>query len=1096
MPAPREILDLVARFEQQLDAYKSGQYNETQLRREFLDPFFKALGWDIDNEQGYAEAYKDVIHEDAIRMGSATKAPDYCFRIGGTRKFFLEAKKPSVDIKQDISPAHQLRSYGWSAKLPLSILSDFEELAVYDCRIKPHKDDKASLGRIFYCTFREYAGKWDWLVSIFSRDAVLKGSFDKFAESGRGKRGTTEVDAAFLAEIEGWRKEIAQNLALRNPKLTQRELNFAVQRIIDRIIFLRICEDRGIEDYGRLRALVNGERIYPRLTKLFEDADARYNSGLFHFKKEPGRHEDPDELTLALDLDDKLLREILRGLYYPECPYQFSVLSADILGQVYEQFLGTVIRLTDGHHAVPELKPEVRKAGGVYYTPTYIVDYIVRQTVGKLLDEAMGSAGASPAAGGAPADGSSPVAPKGLREGAQPDTRGACAPLSSRAATAVLSRVAKLRILDPACGSGSFLIGAYQFLLDWHLQFYLANNPARWAKGGKPALVQSGKGWKLTIAERKRILLANIYGVDIDTQAVEVTKLSLLLKVLEGETGQTLQTIFRLFQERALPDLGDNIKCGNSLIGPDFYQQGELPLLTDDEKYRINVFDWHKEFPQIFRRRRGNESQTSSGELRDAPPPLDYTVPGVPLHGKYSTRKIKEKTVPPAPIEPEWEGGFDAVIGNPPYVRMEELKQVKDYLRKYESFEPRADLYTYFIEQETNLLHVDGKFGMIVSNKWMKARYGGPLRKFIAENLEIRELIDFGELRVFTSASTFPCILTADKSPQKTKSQPVKFRYVPIQELEPTELSKQVARDGFIVKEGPKHLEESWRLAHETVLTRLLTYPKGFVALERWLGKSLIGWGIKTGLNEAFVLSESEAKKWLKATPKLREVVKPLLIGDEVRRYSTVSPDQYLIYASRGFNLDGFAHVKEHLCSFRGPLAKRATAGTHPWYELQQPQPKYGEMFEVEKIVWPEIAKEPRFTVVGPGIYLNNKCFFTDCTSRLLLGILNSRLAWEILKLMCSCLGDVNKGGRLELRQQYLARFPMPEICDKSAHDRMVKLVEQMLELHPKLAGARTPQEKTALERQIAATDAQIDALVYALYGLTAEEIAIVEGTK
>jgi hypothetical protein len=384
--APREILDLVARFEQQLDAYKSGQYNETQLRREFLDPFFTALGWDIDNKQGYAEAYKDVIHEDAIRMGSATKAPDYCFRIGGVRKFFLEAKKPSVDIKQDISPAHQLRSYGWSAKLPLNILSDFEELAVYDGRIKPHKDDKASIGRIFYCTFHEYAEKWDWIYERFSRDAVLKGAFDKFAESTRAKKGTSDFDEDFLATIEGWRLELARNLALRNPKLTQRELNFAVQRIIDRIIFLRICEDRGIEDYGRLNALVNGNRVYPRLTKLFEDADARYNSGLFHFKKEPGRHEAPDELTLDLDLDDKLLRDILRGLYYPESPYQFSVISADILGQVYEQFLGKVIRLTEGHHAVVDDKPEVKKAGGVYYTPTYIVDYIVRQTVGKLVE--------------------------------------------------------------------------------------------------------------------------------------------------------------------------------------------------------------------------------------------------------------------------------------------------------------------------------------------------------------------------------------------------------------------------------------------------------------------------------------------------------------------------------------------------------------------------------------------------------------------------------------------------------------------------------------------------------------------------------------
>jgi hypothetical protein len=135
MPAPSVISDLVKRFEEQGDAYKSGQYNEAQLRQEFIDPMFKALGWDMENISGYAEAYKDVIHEDAIKIGGATKAPDYCFRIGDTRKFFLEAKKPSVDIKSDAQPAYQLRRYAWSAKLPLSILTDFEELAVYDCRI-------------------------------------------------------------------------------------------------------------------------------------------------------------------------------------------------------------------------------------------------------------------------------------------------------------------------------------------------------------------------------------------------------------------------------------------------------------------------------------------------------------------------------------------------------------------------------------------------------------------------------------------------------------------------------------------------------------------------------------------------------------------------------------------------------------------------------------------------------------------------------------------------------------------------------------------------------------------------------------------------
>lgn len=385
MAAPKEILQLVERFDRNRTAYTSGEYNETQLRREFLDPFFTALGWDVENKQGFAEAYKDVVHEDAIKIGTATKAPDYSFRIGGIRKFFVEAKKPFVSLKEDISPAFQLRRYAWSAKLPLSILADFEEFAVYDCRIKPHRADKSSNARIMYLCYTEYNEHWEEIGKIFSKEALLKGSFDKYSESKKAKRGTAEVDDAFLGEIEQWRKAIASNIALRNPKLTQRELNFSVQRTIDRMIFLRICEDRGIESYGALMSLLNGERVYRRLTELFRRADVKYNSGLFHFEREKNRPEPPDELTLELSIDDKPLKEIIKNLYYPESPYEFSVLPADILGQVYEQFLGKVIRLTAGHRAVVEDKPEVKKAGGVYYTPTYIVDYIVKNTVGRLL---------------------------------------------------------------------------------------------------------------------------------------------------------------------------------------------------------------------------------------------------------------------------------------------------------------------------------------------------------------------------------------------------------------------------------------------------------------------------------------------------------------------------------------------------------------------------------------------------------------------------------------------------------------------------------------------------------------------------------------
>jgi N-6 DNA methylase/type I restriction and modification enzyme subunit R-like protein len=423
-PPPR-LLELIDRFEANKAAYKAPTYKEAQLRQEFLDPLLDLLGWDVDNKQGAAEPYKEVIHEDAIKIGGAAKAPDYCLRIGGQRKFFVEAKKPAVNLLEDPVPALQLRRYGWSAKLPLCILTDFEDLVVYDTRIRPKENDGVAVARILNISFKDFARRWDTIYNVFSREAVVKGSFDKWAESEKDKKGTSEVDDAFLAEIESWREDLAKNFALRNADLGQRELNYAVQSTIDRIIFLRICEDRGIETYGRLQALLEGEGTYERLQELFRLADERYNSGLFHFKQEKGRAQAPDTLTPSLKLEDKVLKPIIKNLYYPQSPYEFAIMPAEILGQVYEQFLGKVIRLTEGHRAKVEEKPEVRKAGGVYYTPTYIVDYIVKNTVGKLL------------------------------EGKTPE------------------QASEIRILDPACGSGSFLIGAYQYVLDWHLAAYV-----------------------------------------------------------------------------------------------------------------------------------------------------------------------------------------------------------------------------------------------------------------------------------------------------------------------------------------------------------------------------------------------------------------------------------------------------------------------------------------------------------------------------------------------------------------------------------------------------------------------------------------------
>ena len=262
------IAALVERFHEQLPSYKKSDYNETLTRKDFIDPFFTALGWDMNNSAGNAEAYREVIHEDKIRIGSATKAPDYSFRLpGGKRLFFVEAKKPSVYVKDEILPAYQVRRYAWSAKLPVSILTDFEEFAVYDCKKKPNITDKASASRIKYITYKDYLTEFDFIWNNFSKEKVLKGGFDKYVQSDSNKKGTSTVDKEFLVSLDEWRKELAQNIALRNTHLNEDEINFTVQQTLDRLIFLRIAEDRGVEEYGRLKASLTGDVYYQNLFK-------------------------------------------------------------------------------------------------------------------------------------------------------------------------------------------------------------------------------------------------------------------------------------------------------------------------------------------------------------------------------------------------------------------------------------------------------------------------------------------------------------------------------------------------------------------------------------------------------------------------------------------------------------------------------------------------------------------------------------------------------------------------------------------------------------------------------------------------------------
>jgi len=1056
MPVPSLILDLIARFERNRETYTSAPYNETQLRREFIDPFFKELGWDTDNSLGYAEAYKDVIHEDAIRIGGATKAPDYCFRIGGARKFFLEAKKPAVNIMEDTGSAYQLRRYAWSAKLPLSILTNFESFAVYDCRIKPDSADKSSTARIMHLNWRDYAACWEEIAAVFSKDSVLKGSFDKYAESSKGKKGTAEVDAAFLQEIESWRDILARNIALRNTALSQRELNTAVTMTINRIIFLRICEDRGIEHYGQLHGLINGPNTYRRLIQIFYTADDKYNSGLFHFRPEKGRVEPPDNLTLNLSIDDKPLKDLLKDMYFPDSPYEFSVLPADILGSVYEQFLGKVIRLTQGHQAKVEDKPEVKKAGGVFYTPKYIVDAIVEKTIGGWMDTRAASIGGR----------------------------------TQKARTLMPRHISDLHILDPACGSGSFLIQAYQYLLDWHLRWYTENDPIKLAKGKNPAIYQTAGGeWRLTTSQKKGLLLNHIFGVDIDPQAVEVTKLSLLLKVLEGENEETISNQLVLLHERALPDLSANIKCGNSLIGSDFYEGRQGSLLDSNEEYRINAFDWRREFPQVF-----SPAASEKGQPLKTPPLQEGSG------GDGVT------------------AGFDVIIGNPPYIRIQTLKEwapveVEHYKLAYAAAgKGNYDIYVVFVEKGLSLLNANGRLGFILPHKFFNAQYGEPLRALLAKGKHLSEVIHFGDRQVFAGATTYTCLLFLDK--QATPA----CRVTKVDNLEAWQRTG-AGTAGDIPAATVTANEWNFTVGKGSDL---------FGKLSRMPVKlgdvADIFVGLQTSADDVFIMNYvSEKDNLLTLRSKAlgndwtfeRDLFFPLVSGTDIRRYTDLPERQYILFPYQVTNesstLIDFSWISDHL-----PLTVAYLKANKKTLESREKGRMkdvgwYGYIYlknlkrqSVRKLCIPRLVDHLYAAYDHEGThFLDNvdvggivwKDIYDNQGLTYLLGLLNSR----VLRWYFPHVSAPFRGGWLSANRQFVSQLPIRLIdfaapADVAHHDRIVTLVDAMLTLNKQLAVAQTPHEQTILKRQIETTDRQIDRLVYELYDLTEEEIYIVEG--
>jgi len=605
----------------------------------------------------------------------------------------------------------------------------------------------------------------------------------------------------------------------------------------------------------------------------------------------------------------------------------------------------------------------------VYYTPTYIVDYIVKNTVGKLL------------------------------EGKKPGPRGS---------------VSNLRILDPACGSGSFLIGAYQFLLDWHRDQYVNDGPEKWAKGKTPRLYQSHKGeWRLTTDERKRILLNNIYGVDIDHQAVEVTKLSLLLKVLEGEDEQSIGRQLTFFQERVLPDLSNNIKCGNSLIGPDFHENQQMSLLDEEEMYRVNAFDWEAEFSKIMQA-----------------------------------------------------GGFDAVIGNPPYVIIGKdifSPLEESYLNRYEIAQYKTDLFQLFLQRGLDLLKTGGLFGYIVPNPWLTIKYAEKLRQYILRKSKISEVVVFDHL-VFQKANVYTALIFLEKGNPELK------HVVSVRQTKCTTDSASIAET-----KASNILQSQWQQNEGVKFeTRLIGERGAFVSkiVKRWDPLSKVA---RASLGCQAYNSSKHTKEQIRnrvfhSDHKVGAEYLPELAGSDVARY--------IVDRKKGKWIKYGAWLHDYR--------------TMDW--LQGP-----------RILVREIPGPPPYRIQACYIeetYCNYKTILnvnpsgqTTFSMKYLGGLLNSRLLSFLYpylanKLLTQSFPRLSVG---DLRKLPIRAIDFSDSADKVRHDRMVELVGQMLDLHKQLTEAKEPQTKTVLQRQIETTDYQIDKLVYKLYGLTAKEIAIVE---
>ena len=1103
----------------------SKELNEIESQSDFINDIFgEFLGY----------AYKVGNRETNIKKESKTE-------IDGTRpdallgffsssqqqrdpRVIIELKSPKTDLDKkqnrhndNRTPVEQAFSYVSKYRnIEWVIVSNFKEIRLYK---STYQGRYHSFNISDLANEKKKQNEFSFLLEkdrLFTRE-LSKSPVFALQERTSIKVGQ-EIEEEFYIQYQDLRQKIWESLIENNKDKTHGK-NFYLykaQKLIDRIIFIRFCEENGALDVNVLIEAMENKHIqgkYNRLKNLFaamnegnpEIPIAAFNGGLFA----------NDEMLDNLTIPDKTINQIVE--FYK---YDFgSELDVNILGHIFEQSISDLERLSQDAQ-------EERKDKGIFYTPAYITEYIINETIGLWLQERA----------------------KGITEAIKAKNSDTIKAEETEQYCEEYANVLKeIKVVDPACGSGAFLVKVFDYLQN------------KWDELHR---IQKENGYEETEYCYKEILQNNIFGVDINPASIGITKLSLWLKTAH--------------HKEPLTTLDSNIKVGNSLI--------------DDKGLASYYYEFEGKYRQEIISLQGSllDQEGRQKEMED-----------IRSRAKQSLALNWEEEFPNVFSKTNKNGkGFNIVVGNPPYVRQERLKDIKPALKaKYTTYNGTNDLYVYFFELSYNILNEEnGILGFITSNKWMRAKYGKNLRYFLKHKCGLQQIIDFGGQKIFKDATVDSNITIFTKYQNNIgilyvgNTIPIDPRYL----MKPKEYKKQQAEEEAkedskteqqkaidkIIKQGKQEEKEKRNFGipphlrpmnitdlSEDIFDANLTYQKQNIKnkiekvgtpLKDWDVK--INYGIKTGYNEAFIISTAKREELLKLCAstderkRTEQIIKPILRGRDINRYSYKWAGLWLINSHNGYKTDNgtvipvdivndYPAIYKHLLQYEKQCIKRTDKGKH-WTNLRNCA--YIEDFEKEKIVWQEMTNKPSFTLSIKNEYVSNTAYIlVGKRAKYILPIINSCIVNFYMSNVSFALGDTGK----RWIKQFVEQIPIPKITEEEQlpfiqkGEEITSLIEQFnkvcdgflvylradfgIESNKKLSSwhnlddqqflseikktkvgrelsskQRADLQQYFLEQQEKACDLQykiddisdeIDDMTYKLYGLTEKEISEIQ---